>query len=100
MSEDAHQAIGHLDHLFQMLGDFRIMIVRLTTKVFEDDKVYLLEMTPSSKALREFFQTILLTIEKNDYTVRSIEMNEPAGDKTIISFMNKKSSNSMSWKCP
>jgi outer membrane lipoprotein-sorting protein len=61
-----------------------------TTKVFEDEKVYLLEMTPSSKALREFFQTILLTVEKKDYSVKSIEMNEPAGDRTIISFTNKK----------
>lgn len=61
-----------------------------TTKVFEDDKVYLLEMTPSSKALRGFFQTILLTVEKKDYSVDSIVMNEPAGDKTIISFKNKK----------
>jgi outer membrane lipoprotein-sorting protein len=60
-----------------------------TTKVFEDDKTYLLEMTPSSKTLREFFQTILLTVDKGDYAVNSIEMNEPAGDKTIIFFRNK-----------
>jgi outer membrane lipoprotein-sorting protein len=61
-----------------------------TTKVFEDDKAYLLEMTPTSKSLRQFFQTVLLTVEKGDYSVRSIEMNEPAGDKTIIAFKNKK----------
>jgi len=61
-----------------------------TTKVFEDDDVFLLEMTPVSKALREFFQTILLKVDKHDYSVRSIEMNEPAGDKTTISFKNKK----------
>ena len=61
-----------------------------TSKVFEDDKVYLLEMTPASKSLREFFQTILLTVDKSDYSVKSIEMNEPAGDKTIISFKNKR----------
>jgi outer membrane lipoprotein-sorting protein len=61
-----------------------------TSKVFEDDKVYLLEMTPTSKSLREFFQTILLTVDKRDYSVKSIEMNEPAGDKTIISFKNKR----------
>ena len=60
-----------------------------TTKVFEDDKVYLLEMTPTSKSLRQFFQTIMLTVEKKDYSVKSIEMNEPAGDKTIIAFKNK-----------
>lgn len=61
-----------------------------TTKVFEDDKVYLLEMTPASKTLRGFFQTIILTVEKKDYSVDSIVMNEPAGDKTVISFKNKK----------
>jgi outer membrane lipoprotein-sorting protein len=61
-----------------------------TTKVFENDKTYLLEMTPSSKSLREFFQTIVLVVEKKDYTVKSIEMNEPSGDKTLISFLNKK----------
>jgi len=61
-----------------------------TTKVFEDDDVFLLEMTPVSKALREFFQTILLKVDKHDYSVKSIEMNEPAGDKTTISFKNKK----------
>lgn len=61
-----------------------------TTKVFENDKNYLLEMTPSSKALREFFQTIVLTVEKKDYAANSIEMNEPSGDKTTIFFTNKK----------
>lgn len=61
-----------------------------TTKVFENEKVYLLEMIPSSKTLREFFQTIVLTVEKSDYSVKAIEMNEPSGDKTIISFQNKK----------
>jgi outer membrane lipoprotein-sorting protein len=60
------------------------------TKAFENEQSYLLEMTPTSKTLREFFQAILLTVEKNNYSVKSIEMNEPAGDKTIISFKNKK----------
>jgi outer membrane lipoprotein-sorting protein len=61
-----------------------------TTKVFENDKVYLLEMTPTSKSLREFFQTVVLSVEKSDYSVKSIVMNEPSGDKTTISFTNKK----------
>ena len=84
--------------LFQQINRIMIDCVQgtildskdFTTKVFEDGKVYLLEMTPTSKALREFFQTILLTVEKSDYSVKSIEMNEPAGDKTVISFKNKK----------
>jgi outer membrane lipoprotein-sorting protein len=61
-----------------------------STKVFENEKVYLLEMTPSSKNLRDFFQTILLKVDKSDYSVNTIEMNEPGGDQTIISFQNKK----------
>jgi outer membrane lipoprotein-sorting protein len=61
-----------------------------TTKVFENDKEYLLEMVPSSKALREFFQTIMLSVDRSDYSVKSIKMNEPTGDTTTISFINKK----------
>ena len=61
-----------------------------STKVFESEKIYLLEMTPLSKSLRDFFQTILLKVDKRDYSVNAIEMNEPGGDQTIISFQNKK----------
>ncbi len=61
-----------------------------TTKVFENDKTFLLEMTPVSKTLKEFFQTIVLTVDKKDYSADSIEMNEPSGDKTTILFTNKK----------
>ena len=61
-----------------------------STKVFEDEKIYLLEMTPIAKNLRDFFQTIVLRVDKRDYSVNAIEMNEPGGDQTIISFQNKK----------
>ena len=61
-----------------------------STKVFENEKIYLLEMTPLSKSLRDFFQTIVLRVDKRDYSVNAIEMNEPGGDQTIISFQNKK----------
>jgi outer membrane lipoprotein-sorting protein len=61
-----------------------------STKVFENEKVYLLEMSPVSKSLRDFFQTIVLKVDKSDYSVNTIEMNEPGGDQTIISFQNKK----------
>lgn len=61
-----------------------------TVKVFEDSNTYLLEMTPTSKALRQFFKTIVLLVEKKDYSAKSIEMREPNGDKTVITFINKK----------
>lgn len=61
-----------------------------SSRVFENDKYYLLEMTPSSKSLKEFFSTIVLTIDKKDYTAGSLIMNEPGGDKTTMLFQNKK----------
>jgi outer membrane lipoprotein-sorting protein len=61
-----------------------------TVKVFENDKSYLLELTPSAKALKSFFETVVLIVEKKDYTVRSIDMNEPGGDKTTLLFKDKK----------
>ncbi|MGC3948595.1 MAG: outer membrane lipoprotein carrier protein LolA [Chryseolinea sp.] len=59
-------------------------------RVFENGDNYLLELTPTSKALREFFQLIHLTIRKADYVASSIEMNEPGGDKTTIYFIDRK----------
>jgi outer membrane lipoprotein-sorting protein len=47
-------------------------------------------MTPTSKALREYFQTIVLVVDKANYSANSIEMNEPSGDKTTIWFTDKK----------
>ena len=61
-----------------------------TSRVFENDENYLLELTPTSKALREFFQVINLTVRKADYVATSIEMNEPGGDKTTIFFVDRK----------
>src|SRR5688500_18268752 len=73
--------------LFQQVNRIMIDCVQGTildskdfsTKVFENDKVYLLEMTPTSKMLREFFQTVVLSVEKQDYSVSAIVMNEPSG---------------------
>ncbi|HTF21172.1 MAG TPA: outer membrane lipoprotein carrier protein LolA [Chryseolinea sp.] len=64
-----------------------------TARVFENDENYQLELTPTSKALREFFQVINLTVRKADYVATSIEMNEPGGDKTTIFFIDRKLNN-------
>jgi outer membrane lipoprotein-sorting protein len=61
-----------------------------TSRVFENKKQFLLEMTPTSKNLKGFFKTIVLIVEKKDYSVDSIHMNEPSGDTTIITFTEKK----------
>ena len=60
-----------------------------STRVFESRDQYLLEMTTQSKNLKTFFQTIVLRIEKKDYSAKSITMSEPSGDSTIITFTEK-----------
>jgi outer membrane lipoprotein-sorting protein len=60
-----------------------------TTVVAENDKYYRLEMTPVNKNLKEFFSTINLYVEKADYSASRIEMNEPGGDRTVLTFSNK-----------
>ncbi|RAW00151.1 outer membrane lipoprotein carrier protein LolA [Pseudochryseolinea flava] len=60
-----------------------------TSRVFENEKGYLLELSPVNKSLKDFFRNIVLVIEKKDYSVRSMSLNEPSGDKTVITFTNK-----------
>ena len=58
-------------------------------RVFENDKVWLLEMTPVDKTLRDFFKTIVIHADRKDYSVSSIDMQEPSGDNTLIKFVQK-----------
>lgn len=58
-------------------------------RVFENKSSYLVEMTPTAKNLKEFFKTINILVEKKDYTVSSIDMNENSGDNTVIHFSNR-----------
>jgi outer membrane lipoprotein-sorting protein len=59
------------------------------TRVFENEKSFLLEMIPADKSLKEFFTSIQLYVDRTDYSVRTIEMHEPGGDETILTFTNK-----------
>ncbi len=61
-----------------------------TSRIFESDSIYLLELVPANKAVKDFFQRIVLRVEKRDYSVLSIEMHESTGDRTVITFMDKK----------
>ena len=60
------------------------------TRIFENDKLYLLEMTPVSKSIKGFFETIVLKVSKSDYSLESMQMNEPGGDYTLMIFTDKK----------
>ncbi|MDB5149720.1 MAG: outer rane lipoprotein carrier protein LolA [Mucilaginibacter sp.] len=59
------------------------------TKVYENKNVYIVELSPVGKALKEFFKTINVIIDKSDCEVTTIEMNENSGDNTIIRFTNR-----------
>lgn len=62
--------------------DFRI-------NVFESNQAYLIELSPVTKGMKEYFKNINVIISKKDYSVNKIEMYEQSGDNTIISFVNK-----------
>jgi len=47
------------------------------------------ELKPLSKMLKNFLSTIVLVLEKKDFTAVRIEMNEASGDNTILSFSSK-----------
>lgn len=83
--------------LFQQINKITIDCVQgtvfnnpdFTTKEYESKNTYLIELSPAGKALKEFFKTINVIIDKNDYEVTTIEMNEKSGDNTIIRFTNR-----------
>ena len=56
---------------------------------FENNQNFLIELTPTAKALREFFKNINIFVSKKDYSVMKLELMEQSGDKTIITYLNK-----------
>jgi len=60
-----------------------------THKLFSGEKNYLIQLSPVKKDLKEFFTSINIYLDKNDYSVANIDMIEPSGDNTFITFINK-----------
>lgn len=59
-------------------------------KFFENDKLYLVELSPLQKGAKEFLKVIQLYISKTDYAVEKVKMIEPGDDYTSIDFSNRK----------
>ncbi|MGQ0829944.1 MAG: LolA family protein [Bacteroidota bacterium] len=59
-------------------------------KYYENDKQYLLELSPVQKAAKDFLKYIHLYIDKTDYAVVKVKMIEPGDDYTTIDFTNRK----------
>jgi len=58
-------------------------------KVYESKNQLRLDMKPLAKGMKEFFDNIVIFIDKSDYSVLKMQMNELSGDNTIITFTNK-----------
>jgi len=59
------------------------------TRVFGNSNNYLIEMKPISKSLKNLFESIVITLDKKDNSVSSINMTEKSGDNTLIRFAGK-----------
>jgi outer membrane lipoprotein-sorting protein len=59
------------------------------TRVFQNKNNSLVELSPVTKGLKELFKNINVIVDNKDFSVASIEMQEPGGDNTLIRFTNK-----------
>lgn len=83
--------------LFQQINKIMIDCMQGTTlsnpdfktRVFENKNAVLVELTPVTKGMKELFKTINVTVDKKDFSVSSILMQEISGDNTLIRFNNK-----------
>jgi len=85
------------NNLFQQINKITVDCIQgtalnntdFTIKVFENTQGYLIEMTPVTRTLKEFFKNINIAVAKKDYAVTKIDMIEPGGDNTVINFLNR-----------
>lgn len=59
------------------------------TRVFENKTTSLVELTPVVKGMKELFKFINVVVDKKDFSVVSIQMQELSGDNTTLRFTNK-----------
>lgn len=60
-----------------------------SVNVLENQTEFQVQLTPQVKAIKEFFQTITLTLDKKDYSVSDLLLLEQGGDTTRMRFSNK-----------
>jgi outer membrane lipoprotein-sorting protein len=59
------------------------------TRVFENKTNSLIELIPVTKGLKELFKSIVVVVDRKDFSVTSINMLELSDDNTLIRFTNK-----------
>jgi outer membrane lipoprotein-sorting protein len=60
-----------------------------TPSLYTNEKTELLMLTPVKKELKEYFQNIQVYLDAHDGSVVKIDMLEPSGDNTVITFTDK-----------
>lgn len=87
----------HRSKVFQQLNSIIIGSIsgdlysgkEFTVKLFENGTQVKVELNPLSKTLKNFLSTIVVVLDKKDFTAQRIEMNETSGDSTILTFSQK-----------
>ena len=92
-----NQISSKSNKLFQQINKIMIDCMQGTTldnadfrtRIFENKTDYLVELVPVVKGLKELFKNINVLVDKKDYSVNTILLQEVAGDNTTINFLNK-----------
>lgn len=87
----------HRSKVFQQLNNIIVGSINgslfagndFTVNLSENNSLIRVELKPVSKMLKNFLSTIVLVLDKKDFTATRIEMNEVSGDNTILSFSTK-----------
>jgi outer membrane lipoprotein-sorting protein len=96
-SQKENRLSAKSNKLFQSINKILMDCVRGTvfdnsdfsTRLFENSTNYLAELMPAGKDMKSLFQKINVYLDKKDYLVKKIEMYEPSGDNTIITYSNQ-----------
>jgi outer membrane lipoprotein-sorting protein len=59
------------------------------THILENEKAVKVELIPVSKQLKGFIESVVLILDKRDFTATRVELNEGHGDYTHLHFSNK-----------
>lgn len=67
-----------------------------SVKTFEGKGQYLMQLTPVTSSMKGLFSRIDVYIDKADYSVSKLMLNENGGDYTEMNFVNKKKNQPLS----
>lgn len=96
-AQKENKVSGKSNKLFEQINKITVDCVRGTvlenadfrTKASENAQFYRLELEPVNKVMKDYFNSIILLVDKTDYSVSKITMGEASGDDTTISFLHK-----------